>query len=235
MGRSPRILVPGLPHHVTQRGNRGADVFTSDAERQMYAAMLLKAVRRYRVHVWAYCLMTNHVHLVLVPATDEGISCVLHDVATLYSNWFNKRNAAPGHLWQGRFYSCVMDEPHLWAAVRYVERNPVRAGPVARAEEYAWSSAAAHSALRGDDLLSTDFPPPQVVRDWPAWLADEDVAMSNALRRATRFGRPCGSDSFVDSIGNLLDRRLLPRRGRRIRAREGRAPSFSLEVSNPPP
>lgn len=216
MGRSPRAFVPGFPHHVTQRGNRGADVFSSDADRQMYAAALLKAVSCHKVHVWAYCLMKNHVHLVLVPTTERGISCALHDVGSFYANWFNKKYGATGHLWQGRFYSCIMDEPHLWAAVRYVERNPVRAGLVSRAEEFPWSSAPAHCAMRKDDLLSGNFPVPQVIRNWPEWLADEDVDMSKALRHATRFGRPCGSSSFIEGIEKLLGCRLRPgQRGRR--------------------
>ena len=113
-------------------------------------------------------------------------------------------------MWQGRFFSCVLDEAHLWSAVRYVERNPVRAGLVKRAANYPWSSAVAHCLGKTDPVLSPSFPPPGIIRDWCAWLEEETPEATNYLRRQTHVGRPCGSDSFISTLEGLLQRRLQP-------------------------
>jgi REP element-mobilizing transposase RayT len=147
MSRVARIVVPGYPHHVTQRGNRRADVFETDDDRHAYLRFLKKYGERHGLDIWAYCLMTNHIHLVAVPEREESLARALRDAHTVYAMRFNTRTQMSGHVWQGRFYSCVLDESHLWAAVRYVERNPVRAGMVDRAEDHPWSSARAHCGL----------------------------------------------------------------------------------------
>ena len=141
---------------------------------------------------------------------------------------FNSRTHMTGHVWQGRFCSCPLDETHLWAAVRYVERNPVRAGLVERAEEYAWSSAAAHCGLRPDGVLSEEFPPAGVIADWQTWLheGEEDDSVER-IRRYTKTGRPCGSASFLDQLEGLLRRTLRP--GTRGRKRKSR-----LDSARPP-
>jgi len=212
MGRIGRIVVPGLPHHVTQRGNKNAPVFAADGDREVYLAMLRKSAARRGMRIWAYCLMTNHVHLVVVPEREDSLSLALHDAHSAYANWFNKKAGIPGNLWRNRFYSCVMDEPHLWAAVRYVERNPVAAGMVDRAEEHPWSSAAAHCGLRQDTTLSEGFPFPGVVADWRSWLADEDVAVTNEIRANTRLGLPCGAGDFINTLESKTGRLLRHRR-----------------------
>ncbi len=115
--------------------------------------------------------------------------------------YFNSRTALSGHVWQGRFYSCPLDDAHVWAAVRYVERNPVKAGLVEHAEAYRWSSAAAHCGVRSDTLLSAEFPPPGVIEDWSAWLAQpEDEELVARIRKETTTGRPCGDAAFLDQI-----------------------------------
>jgi len=139
--------VPGYPHHVTQRGNRRADVFETEDDRHAYLRFLKKYGQRHGLDIWAYCLMTNHIHLVAVPEREESLARALRDAHTVYAMRVNTRTQQSGHVWQGRFYSCVLDEWHLWAAVRYVERNPVRAGMVDRAEDHPWSSARAHCGL----------------------------------------------------------------------------------------
>ncbi|MDK1022419.1 MAG: transposase, partial [Candidatus Hydrogenedentes bacterium] len=149
-----RIVVPGFPHHVTQRGNRRADIFESDAVRGAYLRFLKTYCAKRGVSVWAYCLMTNHVHLVVVPQEGASLGTALHDTHTVYAMYFNSRTGFSGHVWQGRFFSCPLDESHHWAAVRYIEQNPVRAGIVDRAEDYPWSSAAAHCGRRSDAVLS---------------------------------------------------------------------------------
>jgi len=201
MPRLARIVVPGLPHHVTQKGNRGADIFVDAGDRRLYLSLLNKYARRHRLDILAYCLMTNHVHLVVVPTTELSLAHGLRDAHTAYDAlWFNRRAGVSGHLWQGRFFSCPLDEAHLVAAVRYVERNPVRARLVSSAQEYAWSSAAAHCGLREDPLLSQAFPPPAMVADWPAWLSWDDDLVTETIRQHTHTGRPCGSASFVAEL-----------------------------------
>ena len=133
----------------------------------------------------------------------------------------NRRRGESGHLWQGRFFSCPLDGSHAWAAVRYVERNPVRAQMVMRAEEYRWSSAAAHCGLRRDLLLTNDFPPSGVVPEWRVWLLKEEQHQTEAIRRKTHTGRPCGSMTFVDQLETLLKRVLHPgKRGRKKKKEE---------------
>ncbi|MCP4643821.1 MAG: transposase [bacterium] len=222
MSRVARIVVPGFPHHVTQRGNRRADVFETDGDHDAYLRFMKQYADKRGLVIWAYCLMTNHVHLVAVPVREDSLGLALRDAHTVYAMYFNSRTQLSGHVWQGRFHSCPMDERHLWAAVRYVERNPVRAGMVERAEDYAWSSAAAHCGLRSDPLLSPDFPPPGVVDDWADWLheeREEDDACER-IRQHTHTGRPCGSPTFLDQLEQLLQRVVRPKKGGRPRKTE---------------
>ena len=192
----------------------------SDGDRHAYLAFVKKYADQHGLDVWAYCLMSNHVHLIAVPMRDESLSRALRDAHTVYAMRFNTLTQMTGHVWQGRFYSCPLDEPHLWAAVRYVERNPVRAGLVLRAEEYKWSSAQAHCGTAKDALLSREFPAPSIVEDWSEWLAeDEDAALTDRIRQRTNTGRPCGSPAFVERLEGLIGRTLRPaRRGRKAGA-----------------
>jgi len=221
MPRIARAVVPGFPHHVSQRGNRGADVFLDAEDRERYLSVASHYARRHGVDIWAYCLMSNHVHFVMLPHTPDSLARTLRDAQRSHAVYLNQKLGQRGHLWQSRYFSCALDEAHLWAAVRYIERNPVRAGLVAVAEDYPWSSAAPHCGLRADAVLSSDFPPPGVVADWAEWLADAaaDAAAVAALRAHTRTGRPCGTPSFVERIEAALERILRPRkRGRKPRA-----------------
>ena len=141
-----------------------------------------------------------------------------------YATYVNRRQGCSGHLWQGRFYSTPLDEPHLWAAVRYVERNPVRAGMVPRAEDWPWSSAAGHCGLTADELLSGDLEQADYVGTWRAWLLDEDDQAVRLLRQRTRTGRPCGPAEFVERLEKLLGRPLTPKkRGRKPKKRKQKA------------
>lgn len=220
MTRLARVVVPGIPHHVTQRGNRGADVFETDEDRRTYLSFLRKYSAKHGLSIWVYCLMTNHVHLLAAPEHEHSLGRALRDAHTVYAMRFNERSKLSGHVWQGRFYSCPLDERHLWAAVRYVERNPVRARLVERAEDYPWSSAAAHCGLRNDVLLAKQFPPEGIVEDWQEWLRnEEDSATVKTIRRHTGTGRPCGSPSFVAKLEASLGRVLRPQKRGRKRKR----------------
>jgi putative transposase len=201
-----------VPHHVTQRGNRGCLVFSDDADRRLYLSLLADYAERYGLAVFAYCLMTNHVHFVAVPSLDDSMGRTFRDTQQAYASKFNRKIRESGHLWQGRFYSCPLDERHFWAAVRYVERNPVRANLAPVAWEYPWSSAAAHCGLRIDPLLSGDLDKADHVGDWKAFLLDEDDTALHLLRTRTRTGRPCGQPSFVEELETRLGRALAPRK-----------------------
>ena len=212
MARFARIVVPGLPHHVTQRGNRRARIFDDDSSRQAYLGLVRHYAQQHGVRIWAYCLMDNHVHFVVVPQDEKSMAHCFRGAHTRFALGVNHGRQECGHLWQNRFFSTPLDDAHLWTAVRYVEQNPVRAGLVERAEDYAWSSAAAHCGQRSEVLLAHDFPPRDVVADWSQWLRVEDQAGVEFIRRQTNSGRPCGSPSFLASLEALLRRALGPQK-----------------------
>ncbi len=214
------MVVPGLPHHVTQRGNRRQDTFFGAADYHVYLDLMAEWCGRLGVEIWAYCLMPNHVHLIAVPQTADALGRAIGEAHRRYTRRVNQREDWTGYLWQGRFASFPMDETHLLAAARYAELNPVRAGLVGRPEAYRWSSAAAH--IRGrDDKLVRVGPLLELVEDWPDFLAAglEDSA-AERLRRHERTGRPLGDDRFIGRLEAALGRNLRPgRRGPKRRAR----------------
>ena len=214
--------MPGFTHHITQHGNRKMDVFERSEDRLAYLRFLKQYADKHNLSIYAYCLMTDHIHRVAVPGDGEALGKALRDTHTVYAMYFNTRTQLTGHVWQGRFYSSPLDEQHLWAAVRYVERNPVKAGIVERAEQYRWSSAAAHCGLCAEDLLSADFPPTGVVEDWSAWLAQPDEeSVTDYVRRQTHTGRPCGSELFLTQLENLLNSKVRPGKpGRKPKQKE---------------
>lgn len=210
MARLARVVVPGLPHHVTQRGNGGARTFFSDHDYALYRDLLAGHCRAANIEVWAWCLMPNHVHLILVPSDPDGLRRALAAVHRRYAGVVHARRKRTGHFWQGRFGAVAMDEGHLAAALRYVSLNPVRARLVERAQDWCWSSTRAH--LRGrDDGLTARAP----IRDrFPRFadlLAEEpDAEMFAHLRAAESIGRPLGGDSFLARVERMTKRRLRP-------------------------
>ena len=218
MPRFRRVVVPGFPHHVTDRGNRRSDVFLDDSDRLVFLHSLHENAQQHLLRIFAYSLMTNHFHLICTPEERYSISRTMHDVLGSYGNYFNAKYQCSGRLWQGRFHSTVMDESHFLAGLRYVERNPVRAGLVKRAEDYEWSSAAAHCAGREDSLLAplpfaSDF-----LARWSDWLAEGDRPAEIKLIRTTiKCGRPCGFDAFIDQLEQITGRKLKLRIGGRPR------------------
>ncbi len=145
MPRFARVVVPQFPHHITQRGNARREVFFTDADREVYLGLVQQYTALRGVDVLGYCLMTNHVHLVLMPHVETALAKIMREVSMRYSQFRNAVEHGTGHLWQSRYYSCVIEPVRLASVMRYVELNPVRAGMVARAEEYGWSSARAHT------------------------------------------------------------------------------------------
>jgi putative transposase len=205
-----RVVFPGVPHHITQRGVRRFNVFLDDADHRRYLELLAIYAPKFGLGITAYSVMTNHVHIVGVPEHEDSIAKVFRDCHGIYAAEFNKKHSKSGHVWQARPYSCVLDEAHMWAAIRYVERNPVRAGMVARAEDYLWSSARGHCGLTADPLLTPNFDQ-SLVKDWSAWLAEGTQSDSELRVRARTYtGRPCGDDDFVKKVEAVVGRRLSP-------------------------
>ncbi|MDD9877449.1 MAG: transposase [Magnetovibrio sp.] len=202
------MVVPGLPHHVTQRGNRRQETFFRDDDYRVYLDLMREQCARLGVRVWAYCLMTNHVHLICVPETAEALAGAIGAAHRRYTRHVNFREGWRGFLWQGRFASFPMDERYLLAAARYVELNPVRARMVTRPEDYPWSSARAHMAGRDDGLVDVSAMLERVA-DWRAFLdGGLDLEDRDALRHHERTGRPLGDTAFVKRLEALLHRPL---------------------------
>ena len=209
MARLPRIVIPGIPHHVTQRGNNRQATFFEEADYALYLDLLAAAAERAQAEIWAYCLMPNHVHIVLVPSDEYGLSRTFGELHRRYTGYINARARTTGHLWQGRFGSVAMDEEHLHHALRYVSLNPVRARLVAKPEDWRWSSVRAHFA-NADDAVVTVAPALERVGDFRAFLGEEfDEALSYvALRRAESVGRPVGSREWLKDMGERMGRTL---------------------------
>ena len=212
MPRIARAVVPECPHHVTQRGSNRTDIFLDRQDREFFLQCLCKWSVETDTQVLAYCLMTNHFHLLLSPERPDGLGRCLHGITFRYAQHFNWRNGRYGRLWQNRYYSCPVDAGrHLWAVARYIEHNPVRAGIVRRAEDWPWSSAEAHTRGTRNPVLTE-----------PSWLARDEVSeyrryvaatgMEDEIRRATRTGRPLGPTEFVTRLEKRLKRPLLARR-----------------------
>jgi putative transposase len=217
LARIARLVVPGLPHHVTQRGNRRMNVFFSDDDHLLYLDLLKERCRKAGVEIWSYCLMPNHVHLILNPSTPQALGLALGETHRRYSSVINARLRVTGHLFQSRYGSAVMDEEHLMAAARYVALNPVRARLVARAQDWRWSSVRAHLAGKDDGYVAVA----PILERCAGRFADLIDSEPNprqlaALRAAETIGRPLGSDGFLDAIANLTGRDARPaKRGRR--------------------
>jgi REP-associated tyrosine transposase len=212
MGRIARVVAPGVPHHITQRGNARQVVFDDARDRRVYLALLRYYAERFRLRIWAWCLMSNHVHLLAVPETAESLRCTLGQTHHDYARYRNARRAMCGHLWQSRYYSCPVDEPGVWTVLAYIERNPVRAGLVQLAEDYVWSSARAHVVGRDreDFLDMSTWRAAYTAERWRDILqiGIEEESMQERLRLATLTGRPFGSGQFIKELELASNREL---------------------------
>jgi len=219
MARLARVVIPGLPHHVTQRGNRRETVFFDDDDYRAYLDLIASAAAKADTAIRAYCLMPNHVHFIMAPADADGLRRTFAEAHRRYAARIHARLKVTGHLWQGRFSSTAMDERHLLAAARYVPMNPVRAGLVARAADWLWSSARAHLAGRDDGVVSV-APLLDRIGDFAALLeAGEDEAAVMAIRRSRTTGRPVGATDWIAALEAGTARVLAPgRRGPKPRA-----------------
>ena len=208
MARIARIVVPHYPHHITQRGNRRQTVFFCDDDYLQYKAYLMESLDKAQVQVWAYCLMPNHVHLVVVPETEDGLRAFFSESHRRYTRYINFREGWRGYLWQGRFQSFVMNEQYLVAAVRYVELNPLKAGLCQAIDGWRWSSVHAHLQQK-DDGLVTVKPMLDRVKDWRSYLLEDSKnSVRSELGRHSRTGRPLGDEHFVDYVASICGERV---------------------------
>lgn len=212
MPRFPRLVVPEFPHHVTQRGSRRQPTFFCDADYSRYRDLLARQLPKANAELLAYCLMPNHVHLIVIPHRPHSLSRLLRETHARYARRINLEHGWQGHLWQERFHSFVMDDEHLFAAVRYVELNPVRAGLCEQPDEWPWSSVHFHLHERADRLI-TNAGMRAYVDDWHAYLAEALTSTElDTLRRHSRNGRPAGGLRFISSLEALTGRKLVPAR-----------------------
>jgi len=212
MPRIARIVVPHFPHHVIQRGNRRQNVFFSEGDKSLYIKLLQKHGLKEGLKYWSYCLMDNHVHLVAVPEKETSLAQGIGRADREYSLLINSREGWRGYLWQGRFMSYPMDDNYLFAAIRYIERNPVRAGLVKHAEAYLWSSARVH-VYCSDDPLVFEIPPRLRIDNWAEYLKrPDDELMIRAFGRHAKTGRPLGDDSFLLDLEKLTGKVLRKRK-----------------------
>lgn len=208
MARIARVVAARHPHHITQRGNRRQQTFFCDDDYKIYISLMSEWCKKFKVEIWAYCLMPNHVHMIAVPESEDGLRRAIGEAHRRYTRHINFREGWRGHLWQGRFGSFPMDESYLLAAARYIELNPVRAGLAKEPWSYPWSSAHAH--LTGeDDNLAKATSLLNMVKDWRGFLLsaipDKEI---EELRKHELTGRPLGGEHFVKKIEKALGRIL---------------------------
>lgn len=211
MARMARVIVPGYPHHITQRGNRRQRTFFHTDDYHAYIDLMAEWCQHYNVAIWGWCLMPNHVHLIAVPSNENGLARAIGEAHRRYTRRINAREEWRGHLWQERFASFPMDERYLLATARYIEMNPVAAKLVRHPGDYPWSSARAH--LDGtDDKLAQTAPLLSLVPDWSEFLQLTPSEEVKRIQRHERTGRPLGSDTFVDTLETTLARVLRPQK-----------------------
>ena len=218
MARLARVVAVDVPHHVTQRANARQFILNSDAERMVYMDLLRQAVQLHALSLLGYCLMSNHVHLVVIPHKADALAVAFKEAHGRYASYWNASHRSSGHAWQGRFYSCPLDTTHLWEALRYAELNPVRAKLVSKPEEWVWSSAAAHCGITQPNVCLTMQPwsAQWTAARWRDFLrAGETESQLAAIRQATHTGQPLGTPEFVEALEERMRRRLSPQKGGR--------------------
>ena len=220
MARLARVVVPGYPHHITQRGNRRQQTFFCDEDYEAYISLMSEWCGRLGVEIWFYCLMPNHIHLIAVPQSEDGLRRAIGEAHRRYTRRINFREGWRGHLWQGRFSSFVMDNKYLLTAVRYLAMNPVKAGLSKRPEQYRWSSTAAYLSGKDDPLVKV-CGLHDMMDDWSEFFKEGvDSLLAEKMRKHEQTGRPLGSDNFVVKLEKILDRMLRPRKAGRPKMRK---------------
>ncbi len=213
MSRIARIVLKDIPYHVTQRGNGRQQVFFEDRDYSLYQDLLRDHCHEAGLLIWGYCLMPNHIHLLAVPGRETAMAQAMARTNADFARFYNLKKRSCGHVWQARYHSTPLDSAHLWRAMAYVERNPVRACLADQAEDYPWSSARWRQSGRAGFV---DLSPWQERYDWPSWrealrTSVDEEAFGRRLQEASRRGRPFGEEQFVDDLEKGCGRRLRAR------------------------
>lgn len=214
MPRIARLLAVNYPHHVTQRGNNREPVFFDDEDRKFYLKILKKYSDQWKFDIWAYCLMSNHTHILVVPREEKSLSRGIGPTNLVYTQYFNHRYDRSGRLWQNRFFSTIIEiETYLWAVARYIEKNPVRANIVKKAEDYPWSSAKAHILRVKDTILSgEDWLEENEYKTYCEFFRYEEKQIEDSIRKSTSTGRPLGNEWFIRGLEKILERDIFPKK-----------------------
>lgn len=208
MPRQVRIVIPNEAHHITQRGNYQQEVFGQANDFSQYLFYLKEYSEKYHIDILAYCLMNNHIHIIGVPHAKESLGVALNILTMRYAQYVNRKRKSCGHVWQGRYFSCALDEIHLYRAIRYVERNPVRAKMVNNAWDYEWSSAHTHTGMQRKRVIPLKKSFDMSAKEWKAYLREEDNVMVDEMRLKTKRGLVIGTETFVKNAEKILKRSL---------------------------
>lgn len=215
MPRQARIVIAGELFHLTQRGNYQQNIFDGDIDKVRYLKYFEKQSQKYGLDIFAYCLMDNHVHFIVRPLKEDSMAQTICRVHQRYSVYYHAKNEKHGHLWQERYYSCLLQGRHIKEAVRYVECNPMRAGMVSRPWEYGFSSANAHMGKRYKIITLADISEYIDVSSWRRYLlGQEEDGLIGKLRKATMQGMVLGSREYIQQIEKIVGRKLIKLRGR---------------------
>jgi putative transposase len=212
MPRIARVVAVDQPHHIAQRGNNKQDVFRDDHDRELYLLLVEEYCKKYRSNILGYCLMSNHVHFVMIPEEEDSLAKVFNLVQMRYAQYYNKKMGFSGHLWHGRYFSCILDERHLLVGLRYIERNPVRSGLVQYPWNWKWSSAAYHIGLNEKSYLTLKSLHSYINMtndEWKSYINEkEDEESLFQIRNNTRLGKPLGSERFIMQLEKNLHKSL---------------------------
>ncbi len=210
MPRQARFVLSGQLHHVTQRGNYRQNIFNDDEDRVCYLTLINRYAQEYHNEIYAFCLMNNHVHFIIKPKEQYSLAGIFCRAHQQYSLYLHKKKDIQGHLWQERFYSCLLQGSHIHKAIKYVERNPVRAGIVIQPWNYHWSSAKAHLGTQYNIINLSDIKKHVNVSNWKDFLSDnEDEHDIKAIQEATRKGSVFGTPDYIKNLEEKYQIRLL--------------------------
>jgi putative transposase len=211
MPRIARIVVAGFPHHIIQRGNNRGEVFFNDEDRAVYLFLLKTYSEKWNCAILCYCLMPNHVHLLVKPSLEESLQKMMQGITLCYTQHINRKYRRTGRLWESRYHSCLVgQETYLWAVTRYIEQNPVRAAIVKDSQDYRYSSAPAHFGLAHDPVLGEDLFPEIQRNSYIEFIQSEIPTMQmKEIRESARTGRPLGTKEFVSEMEHRLGKRLV--------------------------
>ncbi len=211
MPRIARAVATGFFHHVVQRGNNREKVFFEGEDREKYLELLKKYSDKWDSPILAYCLMSNHIHLLTRPKSEESLYKMMQGVTLCYTQHINRKYQRTGRLWESRYHSCIVDkDKYLWAVARYIEQNPVRARIVKKAEDFTYSSANAHINGIVNEILEEELFEARQRKDYrkliKSGIAEKEI---NGIRYHTRTGRPLGSEEFIKKMEKKLERRFM--------------------------